>query len=72
MTKIMKPSIELLIQCRRCGHRQYEYVNDLTDPTYFRCVGCNELSASGAWVVVQFTNDARCYHKGELNEAKKP
>lgn len=45
---------DLLIKCPRCGYTQHEYVYSLEEKRWFKCGGCKELSASGAWIVVYF------------------
>ena len=50
--KSQKKVIDLLIKCPRCGNVQHEYLYSLYDKNWFKCTGCQELFAAGAWKVL--------------------
>lgn len=50
--KTERKFIDLLIKCPRCGNVQHEYVYSLFDKPWFKCVGCEQLTPSGAWIVL--------------------
>ena len=49
-------TITQLLRCPKCNHAQFEYTYKLTDKPWLKCEGCQELSASGAWLIIAVHN----------------
>ena len=46
--------IDLMVRCPRCENVQHEFVYSLDEKKWFKCNHCQQLSASGAWIVLRF------------------
>jgi len=47
-----KSVVDLHLKCPRCQHAQHEYAYSLEDQPWFKCEACQQLSPSGAWIVM--------------------